>query len=266
MQQQYLEVNKRLWNNKVAHHVDSDFYDTKGFLAGASSLKSIELGLLGDVKGRSILHLQCHFGQDTLSLARMGAVVTEVDFSDAAIDKARELAAQLDLSGTASFLCTDIYSLPEVLDQTFDIVFTSYGTIGWLPDMSRWADVVARFLKPGGRFVFVDFHPVVWMFDNEFTHVAYSYFNDGPIIETQSGTYADRDAPIADQEIGWNHSLTEVLTALLAIGLNLRHFGEYNYSPFNCFRGMIESSPGVYHILSQGDKLPMVYSLVLEKQ
>ena len=155
----YLEKNKDSWNRRTDYHVDSEFYDVKGFLRGNTSLKSVELNLLGDIKTKSILHLQCHFGQDTLSLARMGAEATGVDLSDNAIKNANLLAEKAKLK--ADFICCDIYSLPQHLDKQFDIVFTSYGTIGWLPDIDKWAKIVSRYLKPGGKLVFVDFHPVV---------------------------------------------------------------------------------------------------------
>lgn len=263
MEQNYLAVNKNLWNKKVAHHLESAFYDMTGFMAGNSSLKPIELELLGDISGKSLLHLQCHFGQDTISLSRLGASTTGVDFSEAAIEKANELAAQCNAD--AKFICTDIYNLPNVLEEQFDIVFTSYGTIGWLPDMDQWAGVVARFLKPGGRFIIVDFHPVVWMFDNEFSYIQYPYFNKEAIVETLTGTYADRNAPIQESEIGWNHPLTEILNALLAKGLVLQHFGEYDYSPYNCFSKMEEFESGKFRISHLENKIPMVYSIVATK-
>lgn len=263
MEQQYLDINKQLWNNKVAHHVASDFYDVPAFLAGKSSLNGIELALLGDLKGKSVLHLQCHFGQDTISLARMGAVATGVDLSDKAIDQAKELAAQ---AGTnARFVCSDVYSLPGVLEEQFDIVFTSYGTIGWLPDMDRWAGIVSRYLKPGGRFVFAEFHPALWMYDDNFEKIVYSYFNDEVIITQQQGTYADNEAPLQDTEVSWNHPLSEVFGALLQQGLQLADFREYNYSPYNCFKGMEEFEPGKFRIGNFGNKIPLVYSLVCTK-
>jgi SAM-dependent methyltransferase len=259
----YLEINKELWNKKVPHHLNSEFYDMPGFLAGNNTLKSIELSLLGDIVGKNILHLQCHFGQDTISLARLGASATGVDFSEVAIEKANEFSAQLNAD--AHFICTDIYNLPNILDEQFDVVFTSYGTIGWLPDLDKWAGVVTQFLKPSGRFIIVDFHPVVWMFDNEFNHIQYPYFNKEAIIETLSGTYADKAAPIQESEIGWNHPMTEILTALLARDLNLKHFGEYDYSPYNCFSNMEEFEPGKFRISHLENKIPMLYSLVVQK-
>lgn len=261
---QYLDLNREAWNRKTDVHVRSDFYDVQGFLAGQSTLNGIELALLGDVNGKSVLHLQCHFGLDTLSLARMGAEVCGVDLSDNAIAKARELNAQLGLS--AEFVCCDVYTLPEHLNRQFDIVYTSYGTIGWLPDIQRWASVVSHFMKPGGRLVFAEFHPVVWMFDDKFEQVAYRYFHSEPIVETGSGSYADRDAPITHTTVSWNHGLAEVISALIASGLRIRQFTEYDYSPYNCFAGTVEFAPGKFRIAHLGDKIPMVYSLLAGKE
>lgn len=259
----YIDINKTLWNNKVAHHVSSDFYNMEAFLAGRSSLNPVELELLGDVTGKRILHLQCHFGQDTLSLARMGAKVTGVDFSDAAIHYARKLATDTALDAT--FICCDLYTLPEHLNETFDIVFTSYGTIGWLPDRDKWAAIVNRFLKPGGQFIFVEFHPVVWMMDDDFQNITYRYFRDEPIVEMTEGTYADREAPIAHQSVSWNFSLSEVMTVLLKQGLEIRHFEELDYASYPCFNGTEEFEPGKFRIKHLGNKIPMMFSLVARK-
>ncbi|HEY0897662.1 MAG TPA: class I SAM-dependent methyltransferase, partial [Sphingobacteriaceae bacterium] len=173
----YIEINRQSWNNRTAAHLNSAFYDMPAFLEGKSSLKAIELKLLGDLKGKSALHLQCHFGQDTISLERLGATVTGVDLSDQAIESARSIAAQLG-SG-ARFICCNVYDLADHLDGQFDVVFSSYGTISWLPDLAAWARLITRFLKPGGTFVFAEFHPVVWMFDDHFRQVRYNYFNTG---------------------------------------------------------------------------------------
>jgi SAM-dependent methyltransferase len=256
----YIELNRQSWNARTGVHIASDFYDVDGFLKGASSLNDIELGLLGDVAGKRILHLQCHFGQDTLSLARLGADVTGIDLSDRAIDEARKLNEKLDLS--AEFICCNLYDLPQHLDAKFDIVFTSYGTISWLPDLQKWAEIVARFLKPGGRFVFVEFHPVVWMFDDDFKEFKYSYFNRGAIVETGSGTYADQSAPIETHDVGWNHPLNEVIGNLLRAGLKIEHFQEYDYSPYACFKTVEKIGEKKFVIPQLGGKIPMVYSIV----
>jgi 2-polyprenyl-3-methyl-5-hydroxy-6-metoxy-1,4-benzoquinol methylase len=264
-QADYISKNRELWNKRTAYHMQSDFYDVKGFLEGRSSLSDIELAMLGNsLEGKTVLHLQCHFGQDSLSMARMGAKVTGVDLSDKAIDEAKRLNTQLNLG--AEFICCDIYDLPDLLTKKFDIVFTSFGTIGWLPDMDRWATVVGHFLKPGGRFVFAEFHPVVWMFDNDFTKVAYDYFNSGPIIEVETGTYADKSAPITTESVSWNHSLGEVVSALLKQDLTLTSFKEYNYSPYNCFSGTEQIGENKFRIRHLAKDIPMVYSLVAEKR
>ncbi len=255
----YIEVNRALWNQKTKVHVSSEFYGNESFLAGRSTLNQYELDLLGDVAGKSVLHLQCHFGQDTLSLARLGADVTGVDFSDEAIQQACELNSHLGLSAT--FICTDIYNLPAVHDVQYDVVFTSYGTIGWLPDMKQYAQVVAKFLKPGGTFIIVDFHPVAWMFSSDFSKVEYSYFNKEAIVETLEGTYADRNADLTMTEIGWNHNLAEIMQSLINAGLTVCSFQEFENSPYNCFQNMVETAHGMYQIKSMEGKLPLVYAL-----
>jgi 2-polyprenyl-3-methyl-5-hydroxy-6-metoxy-1,4-benzoquinol methylase len=264
MSKEYFEINKELWNAKTSIHITSDFYEMEDFMAGKNTLKPIEMELLGDVRGKKILHLQCHFGQDTLSLARMGAQVTGVDISDTSIDKARELNTQLGLD--VKFICCNLYSTKEHLDEEFDIVFTSYGTIGWLPDMDKWADIVSHYLKPYGKFIFVELHPAVWMYDAHFKTIEFSYFNKEAIIELNNGTYADHEAEIAMQEVGWNHPLSEVFTSLMSKRLTIDHFEEFDYSPHNCFLGMTERSPGQFVVEHIGDKLPMTYSLVMTKK
>lgn len=258
----YIEINRNSWNNRTETHIQSDFYDVEGFKKGKSSLNEIELNLLGDIKGKKILHLQCHFGQDTISLSRLGAEVTGVDLSDEAIKKAKELAEET--GSTAQFVCCDIYDLPNHLNEKFDIVYTSYGVIGWLPDMDKWANVVATFLKPGGHFVFVEFHPVVWMFDDDFTKVGYNYFNAAAIVETESGTYADKAADISQLYVCWNHSLSEVMTSLIQNKLTIQGFEEFDYSPYACFQHTVEFEPNKYRIKHLDNKIPMVYSIVAQ--
>lgn len=256
----YIEINKAAWNIKTAAHVHSEFYKQEAFLAGQNTLQSIELNLLGDVKGKSILHLQCHFGQDTLSLARMGATTVGVDFSEKAIQVAKDANETLGLN--SQFVCCNIYDLPQHLKGQFDVVFTSYGTIGWLEDIKGWASIIRTFLKPGGQFVFVEFHPAVWMFSNDFSYVQYSYFHDQPIVEDNEGSYADREANITYQTVGFNHSLSEVIQALLKEGLQIHDFQEYNYSPYNCFPDMEQLDVNQFNLKRFGNKLPMVYSVV----
>jgi SAM-dependent methyltransferase len=260
----YIKTNKQTWNNKTAIHIESEFYNNKSFLEGKSTLNSIELSLLGDLNNKRILHLQCHFGQDTMTFSRLGAKATGIDFSDKAIEKARAFSEKLNLDTT--FICCDIYDIPNHLDEKFDIVFTSYGTIGWLPDIDKWAAVVSHFLKPKGKFIMADFHPVVWMFDNDFKKVFYSYFNIEPIIELESGTYADKNSKIETKTITWNHPTSEVLNALIQSGLEINSFNEYDYSPYNCFNQTEEFEKGKFRIKHLGNKIPMVFSIEATKK
>jgi SAM-dependent methyltransferase len=260
----YIEVNRQSWNKRIDSHLRSDFYDLDGFLNGNTSLNDIELKLLGDVKGKSILHLQCHFGQDTISLGRLGARVTGVDLSDKAIESAKELSRKTHVD--ASFICCDIYELPKHLDRQFDMVFTSYGVIGWLPDLDRWGRIISRFLKPGGKLIFVEFHPVVWMFDDNFRKIDYSYFNTGAIVETENGTYADRNAPISQETITWNHPVSDVINSLIKNGLEINSLDEFDYSPYNCFNETMEFEPGKFRIKHFDNKIPMVYAITATKK
>ncbi len=259
----YLETNRAAWDVRTAQHLDSEFYDVPGWLAGATSLKEIELDLLGEVDGERILHLQCHFGQDTLSLARLGAEVTGLDLSPAAIAAARELAKRAELR--AKFVCGDVYAAPELLTGEFDTVFTSYGTTGWLPDLRAWAEVVAGRLRPGGRFVFVEFHPVSQMYGAGFTEVKYSYFGGAASVEVE-GTYTDVVEELPMATVWWDHSLAEVIGGLLEAGLTLERFAEYDYSPYNLYgeRG-VSVGAGRFAVSGLEGRVPLCYSLVCRK-
>ena len=260
----YIEINRNSWNNRTETHLKSEFYDLDGFLNGKTSLNEIELKLLGNIKGKTILHLQCHFGQDSISLSRLDANVTGIDLSNKAIESAKQIAK--DTNSNAKFICCNIYDLPNHLDEKFDIVFTSYGTIGWLPDLDKWAKIVSRFLKPNGQFVFVEFHPVVWMFYDNFEKIFYLYFNSGAIIESENGTYADKTADITQEYVMWNHSLSEVVNSLINNGLEIKSLDEIDYSPYNCFNKTVEFETKKYRIEHLENKIPMVYSIVAKKK
>ena len=260
----YFAANRELWNQRTLVHRDSAFYNREGFLKGATVLTPIELGEMEDVGGKSLLHLQCHFGMDSLDWARRGAQVTGLDFSEEAIREAEALSREMGLD--ARFVCANVYDADKHIREQFDIIYTSYGVIGWLPDLNRWAAVIAALLKPGGRFYMAEFHPVLWMFDDDFTRIAYHYDNRELIVTESQGTYTDRDAAIRAREYSWNHSLSEVLNALLGAGLALEFFNEHMYSPYPCFRNMTEIKKGEWHIKGMEEKLPMVYSLRAVKQ
>ena len=260
----YLEVNRESWDARVDPHVESDFYGMEDFLQGKTSLKPIELDLLGNIEGKRILHLQCHFGQDTISLSKMGAKVVGMDFSPKAIEQAINLAKKCETD--TEFICADVYSLPEILDEKFDIVFSSYGTIGWLPDINKWAEVVSHFLKPNGEFIFAEFHPIVWMYDDDFTKVQYKYSTAEPIVETLNGSYAAKDSNLELRSISWNHGLAEVINALISKGIEIKDLQEYHWSPYACFSSTQEVGEGKYIIPEFGDKIPLVYSIKGQKK
>lgn len=259
----YASINKHNWNKRTELHIQSKFYDHEAFKKGKSSLNEIELKLLGSVKGKKILHLQCHFGQDSISLARMGAEVIGLDISDKAIEIATNQAETENVN--AKFICYSVYDLPQEYFHQFDIVFSSYGTIGWLPDIEKWATIVANALKPNGQFVFVEFHPIVWMFDNEFNSVAYNYNKSEPIIEIEKGSYANTQSNETIESISWNHGLAEVMDSLVKKGLTLTDVKEYNYSPYNCLMHMEEFETHKFRIKKFGNKIPLIYSLVCTK-
>jgi SAM-dependent methyltransferase len=256
---QYFEANKNLWNQRTSVHKDSEFYNLAAFKAGENVLTPIELNEVSDVKGKSLLHLQCHFGMDTLNFSRMGAKCTGVDLSDGAIKLAQEINDELKLD--AKFVCCNVLDTSEYIKEQFDIVFTSYGTIGWLPDLKPWAKMIAERMKPDGFFYIAEFHPVMWMFDDDFTHIKYAYENQEVIVTENEGTYTDRNADIKEKEYSWNHSISEVLNALVAAGLKIEFFNEHMYSPYPCFRNTVETEKDKWHIKGMEGKLPMVYSL-----
>lgn len=258
---EWFALNRASWNIRTPIHLASGFYDVASFKAGRSSLKSIELEQVGDVRGQSLLHLQCHFGQDTLSWARLGARVTGLDLSDAAISAAAGLASEMGID--ARFVAGNVYDAPSLLGgETFDIVFTSYGVLGWLPRLGPWARAISECLRPGGLFHLVEFHPVVWMWDDEFEWVIHPYDAAGePIVTEQSGTYAEPSAPIRTRDVGFNHGLGSVVSALLDQGLCLEHLREYDWSPYQTFPAMQEGPSGQFRMRKFGSKLPMVYGL-----
>ena len=263
----YISLNREQWNQRTAIHLRSDFYDVAGWLAGKDSLEAPELALLpNDLTGLKILHLQCHFGQDTLSLTRRGAEVTGVDLSDAAIEAARELATKANLE--ARFINCDVYALPTVLDEaaSFDVVFTSYGTITWLPSLEPWARVLAHFLKPGGRFVFAEFHNMAYLWNEDRTAIKYPYFNPEPIIEEITQSYTDGDGNITGTEVNWDHPISSVVNALIQAGLRIDSFDEYDYSPYNCFNHMVPArEEGHWWLKQLPGLIPLVYTIAATK-
>jgi SAM-dependent methyltransferase len=252
----YLEMNRIGWDRRVETHAKSAFYDVPGFLAGKTSLREIELRELKGVSGRRLLHLQCHFGLDTLSWARMGAICTGVDLSPAAISYARELSGQAGLE--AEFVCSDLYSYRNESPSN-DIVFTSYGAVCWLPDLDRWAEIVASNLVSGGTFYMVEFHPIYDLL------AGYSYFSQSlPVVEEES-TYTENGADVVSRLATWAHPISDVINSLVRCGIQIDGLREHPFSPYDCFEGMEEREPGRYYLQHRENDVPLVYSLIGRK-
>lgn len=254
----YFAMNREAWNRRAEVHFGSKFYDVDGFLSGASSLREIELAELGEVTGQRLLHLQCHFGLDTLSWARLGAVSTGVDLSPAAIERARQLAEQTGLN--ARFVCSNVLDFDRGAEPAYDIVFTSYGAVCWLPDIRAWAAVVAQNLRPGGTFYMAEFHPLYDLISG------YSYFTRSePDIE-EGDSYTENGAEAQTRLAVWSHPLSAVATALIEQGVEIQSMREFPFSPYNCFKGLQEREPGRFYLQHQGQDVPLVYSLRGRKQ
>ncbi|MDQ1591198.1 MAG: hypothetical protein QOG71_1825 [Pyrinomonadaceae bacterium] len=258
---EYLENNRSLWNGWTRLHKRSRFYDVEGFKAGKSSLEPLELEEVGDVEGKSLLHLQCHFGMDTLSWARRGARVAGADFSEEAITFARALST--DVHVPAEFVCSNVYDLPAALaGGRFDIVYTSYGVLSWLPELDPWAAVVAHFLKPGGFFYIAEYHPFVSMLGDDGRTFEYPYFHTPEPVKLHStGSYAEPNAPgFSHTEYNWSHSLADVVNAVIRAGLRLEFLREFPYRPSTVLNAE-KFEPGLVAPNGWQVELPHVFSL-----
>ncbi|HUW55630.1 MAG TPA: class I SAM-dependent methyltransferase [Planctomycetota bacterium] len=262
-----LEVNREYWDELAELHVRSETYDVAGFKAGRNSLHDFERLAVGDVQGKRLLHLQCHFGLDTLSWARLGARVTGVDFSGKAIELARSLAGECGIEAT--FVCCDLDDLPGKLSGQFDVVFTSGGVLSWLPDLKRWGEVIAHFLRPGGLFYVRDFHPVGHMFDAE---------ADTPVVtdtglgsrepvrwENEGASYAVAEGVKAPFHYEWAYSLSEVINALIQAGLRIESVREYPFCTFRWHRFLEESDDGFWR-WPGGRPVPLMFSIRATKK
>ena len=263
----YLMSNRALWDEWTGINYRSVFYRVADFKAGLNKLRPYEMAEIGPVDGKQLLHLQCHFGLDTLCWARLGARVTGIDFSDAAISQARALDVGLD----ARFLQSDIYELPHNLERDFDIVYTSRGVLNWLPDLDRWGRVAAHFVRPGGFFYITEIHPIALVFDDDEgvrdLRLRYAYFNQPePISVATKGSYADRNARVTQEvEYGWNHALGEIVTALTTAGLHIDFLHEFPFAewPISFLR---PAADGTHRLPPEHDgKLPLFFSLKASK-
>jgi SAM-dependent methyltransferase len=253
----YINVNKEAWDKRTKTHLESKFYDVDSFKSGKSSLNPVELDEVGNVEGKKLLHLQCHFGQDTMSWARKGALVTGVDLSSEAIEQANKLKSSLGLEAT--FIAKDIYQFGYENKEKFDVVFTSYGVLCWLPDLNLWAKTVADSLSMGGVFNLVEFHAFTDLLSG------YSYFPRlEPDVEDE-GTYTENCDGTKSTVATWAHSLSEVINALISAGLTIDNFKEYPYCPFNCFEGLEHVLGHGYQMLHKEQQVPLLYSIKARK-
>jgi SAM-dependent methyltransferase len=263
-----IRSNRDVWDAWTKIHVGSAFYDVASFKNGERPVRiaDYEREEVGSVTGKTLLHLQCHFGMDTLSWARLGATVTGLDFSEEAIAAARALAAEVGIPAT--FVQSDVYRAPEVLDEQFDIVYTSSGVLGWLPDIVGWARVAAGLVRPGGFLYITEIHPVALVWEDEGVEpgelrLRYPYWSHSdPIRIEVKGSYADREAPTEGLvEYGWDHSMGEIVTSLANEGLRIEFLHEFDFVPWPV-EFLAESEDGRYRLPpgSMG-QLPLFFSL-----
>ena len=265
----YLKANRALWDEWAGINYRSDFYRVADFKAGLNKLRPYEMAEVGSVDEKDLLHLQCHFGLDTLCWARLGARVTGIDFSAAAITQDRALAKDVGLS--ARFVQSDIYDLPRNLEGRFDVVYTSRGVLGWLPDIDRWGKVAAHFVKPGGFFYITEIHPIAGVFDDSDgvrdLRLRYPYFSHAePISLATQGSYADRSAQVTQEfEYSWSHGLGEIVTALTAAGLRIDFLHEFPFVEWPL--SFLQPAPdGTHRLPPEHDgKLPLFFSLKASK-
>ena len=255
------ETNRAWWDERAPHHVTSGFYDVAGFRAGRSDLREFEVEELGVVAGKDLVHLQCHFGLDSMSWARLGAHVTGLDFSQPAIDAANNLADELNLD--ARFVMSDVYDAPQALGRTFDIVYTGIGALCWLPDIPRWAGVVRDLLRPGGVLYIVETHPMSDVLGDEDLVARFPYFHTEAIVEDSPGSYATMDGPPYAQNStqSWIHPLSRVIGSLIAAGFTIELFTEHPYTVFGRWPFMTRDDQGRYWLPVDSPALPLLYSL-----
>jgi SAM-dependent methyltransferase len=267
-EKEYMNINLKRWDELVNINAKSKLYDLEGFKSGKTSLLPIELKELGDVKGKSLLHLQCHFGMDTLSWARLGAIVTGVDFSEKAIMLARELSVELDIPGR--FIHSNIYDIPEIIDEKFDIVYTSYGVLCWLPDMVKWAQIINLCLKPNGIFYVIDSHPFGFLIDEkqEPFKVGYNYFTRGePIYWEEGESYADPNAELENQaSYEWFHTMGDIVNALINANLQIEFLHEFSECYHKIHPNMILREDGYFVFKNPEFSTPMMFSIRAHKK
>ncbi len=271
----YRTINRENWDERVPAHAASPDYDVANFVSDPEFLSKVvrfDLPLLGDVAGARGVHLQCHIGTDTISLARLGASMTGLDFSPAAIAQASELAART--RADATFVEADAYAAADVLGRGgFDLVFTGIGALCWLPSVRRWAGVVADLLRPGGRLFIREGHPMLWALDDTrkdgLLAVEFPYFErDEPLIWDEGGTYVQTEVAFEHTvSYSWNHGLGEIVTALLDAGMELTGLTEHDSVPWEALPGKMERiGGGEWRLASRPWRVPHSYTLQAVKR
>jgi SAM-dependent methyltransferase len=259
-----LEANRRNWDDRTAVHLRSRFYDVEGWLRRRPGPPAFEVEVLGDLAGRTLLHLQCHFGLDTLAWAGAGAHVTGLDFSSPAIEAARELAVRAGLADRARFVCANVYDAVEALDhQRFDVVYVSLGALCWLPSVDRWAAQVGGLVAPGGTFYLHDAHPLAAALADQQPIVASDYFEEAePYVDDEGWTYTDASGPVAHRRChAWNHGLGETVTALLRHGLRIDTLVEHDWTVFRAFPWLVDTGDGRWSTPPGTPRLPLSYTV-----
>ncbi len=242
----YFDANRARWDESVAIHAASEGYDMAGFLRGEKTLYPVEMDEVGDVRGKTLLHLQCHFGMDTLNWARLGARVTGLDFSPSAVERAQQLASEIGVTD-ARFVISNVYDAPAALPEQFDVVYTGIGALCWLPDIRGWARVAAGFVKPGGFLYVYEGHPMLWALDDELTEpqllVRYPYFETTKPMEFDGeSTYVDGPPLKNTRTYEWNHGLGEIITALIDEGLQVEFLHEHREVPWKALPWLVRAN------------------------
>lgn len=259
----YSAYNKKWWNNVTPIHLKSELYDLPSFQKGKTTLQSIELEELPNVKGKTLLHLLCHFGMDTLSWARQGAIVTGVDLSDDSIKLAKKLSRENNIPAT--FICSDVFDLPNKLDEQFDIIFASYGVLCWLSSIDKWAKIINRFLKKGGTFYIVEVHPFTSILSYDFK-LFYKYFKKGPYLDDSEGTYTDWNAKVQGETYEWSYTMADVINSLIKQGLKIEFVHEFPFTMYDQFPGFMEKdAKGHFVLKNKKIQIPLLFSLKATK-
>ncbi len=254
-------LNRANWDDRVPIHLASSFYDLAGFRAGASTLRPFEVAEVGDVAGLSLLHLQCHIGLDTLSWARRGALVSGLDFSAPAVSAASALARELGID--ASFVVSDVYEGAAALGGgRFDVVYTGVGALVWLPDITRWARVVAELLAPGGFLYLVEGHPFAQVLDDDSgLVVARDYFDAEPEVSDWAHSYTDGPALEHVRSVQFQHGLGEIVTAVVQAGMRVEFLHEFEFDAFGRWESLERRDDGTYRLPAERPRVPLIFSL-----